>query len=1417
MPVRFLIVDDHEPVRQGIRSLLTRRTDWAVCGEATDGLEAIEIARQLRPDIVLMDLSMPRMDGAEAGRIIRQDLPEAKVIVVSQNDPALFRHLAVQVGARAYVSKATLARDLLPTILEVLDGKNGHASAPGVPAATSPASSPATRGADLDFLAGGGQMGAVMRATDWSKTPLGTADKWPPALRMMVRFLLANRFPQLLWWGPQFCSLYNDAYVPILGAKHPWAIGQPVSEVWLEIWHILKPLIETPFHGGPATWMEDIPLEINRRGFVEETHFTIAYSPVPDETVSSGIGGVLATVHEITEKVIGERRLVALRDLGARSVEPKTGEEACAIAAEALARHPKDVPFVLLYLLDPKREVARLAGRAGIDLGTDLNDRGCLKVIELASPAASDLWPISKALETEEIQAVRDLKGKFEHPPQGPWADPPSTAAIVPIRSNIPHQFAGFMIVGISSRLQFDDGYRNFLELMSTQIATTIANARAYEEERKRAEALAELDQAKTAFFSNVSHEFRTPLTLMMGPLEDAMAQSGALPAPIRENLELAHRNSLRLLKLVNALLDFSRIEARRNQASYEPTDLALLTAELASLFRSAIERAGMRLVIDCPALPEDVYVDREMWEKIVLNLLSNAFKFTFEGEIEISLRPSDSAVELKVRDTGTGIPADEISRVFERFHRIEGAPGRSYEGSGIGLALVQELVKLHRGSVRVESELGHGSCFIVAIPRGKAHLPAERIQAPRTQSSTALSAEAYVGEAERWSPAQFGAVVDVPISPKAASVGAIAAAAESAGEKKLVLVADDNADMRDYLSHLLQDEYRVHAVCDGLQAIEAARQLQPALVLTDVMMPGMDGFGVLRAIRSDPSLNMTPVILVSARAGEESRVEGLEAGADDYLVKPFTARELLARVSGHVKMALLRKEALGAQRHLAAIVESSDDEILSVDLNGIITSCNKGAERLFGYKAEEMIGQPITLVIPPELHDDERMIRAKIGRGEKIHHFETVRLTKSGEKRDVSLTISPMKDAAGRIVGVSRVARDISESKRSERSLAEQARLLDLSNDAIIVRDSADRITYWNRGAFQLYGYAREEAQGLVAHELLQTEFPEPLELIAARLRHENHWTGELTHTRKDGSRIVVLSRWALVRDPDGNPQGVLETNNDITRQKQIEQALRESEEQLRALADGLESQVRARTRELEHRNREALERTRQLRELWNRLVRTQDEERRHIARELHDSVGQYLAALSMVLEAAKNKGSNDRKLEEAAQITDSCIAEIRTLSHLLHPPLLEEAGLACAVDWYVTGFAARSGIQAKLEIAEPLGVLGKEIELVVFRVLQESLTNVHRHSGSKTVAIRIGVDSQRAWLEIEDRGKGMPNGAVRAGVGIAGMRERVENLNGDLQITSNQNGTHVRVVLPLASPSRVTRPGAQSSSAAS
>ncbi len=281
-----------------------------------------------------------------------------------------------------------------------------------------------------------------------------------------------------------------------------------------------------------------------------------------------------------------------------------------------------------------------------------------------------------------------------------------------------------------------------------------ITEKKAYEREiARQREELARLDELKTQFFANISHEFRTPLTLLMGPLDDVIAQPDALKPMDRERLELAQRNAVRLLKLVNTLLDFARIEAGRLQASYEPTDLAALTADLAAVFRSAIERAGMALIIDCPPIGTPVHVDREMWEKIVLNLLSNAFKFTFEGSITVAMRQIGDAAVLSVADTGTGIPEGELASVFDRFHRVRGARGRSYEGSGIGLALVQELARLHGGTVQVESEVDRGSRFSVTIPIGVSHLPAERIRAERTLASTGLDGRAYVEEVLRWLP----------------------------------------------------------------------------------------------------------------------------------------------------------------------------------------------------------------------------------------------------------------------------------------------------------------------------------------------------------------------------------------------------------------------------------------------------------------------------------------------------------------------------------------------------------------------------------------------------------------------------------------------------------------------------------------
>jgi PAS domain S-box-containing protein len=543
------------------------------------------------------------------------------------------------------------------------------------------------------------------------------------------------------------------------------------------------------------------------------------------------------------------------------------------------------------------------------------------------------------------------------------------------------------LLVGVSSRRVLDDAYRTFFDLVTGHIGTVIADARAYEEERKRAEALAEIDRAKTVFFSNISHEFRTPLTLMLGPIEDALTDPDEpLPATQLARIETVQRNGTRLLKLVNTLLDFSRIEAGRVEASYEPTDLAAYTAELASVFRSAIERAGMHLVVDCPPLPELVYVDREMWEKIVLNLLSNAFKFTFTGEIRVSLRWGDGGVGeagevtsalslsslsspphvvLEIQDTGIGIPAAELPHLFERFHRVKEAQGRSIEGSGIGLSLVQELVKLHQGTIAVASVEGEGTCFTIAIPTGTAHLPPDRINVVRTLSSTALRANSYVEEALRWLPTESEGFELPVLSPELKDSPQNLILQPQNAATARILLADDNADMRDYVKRLLSQQYEVEAVSDGAAALAVARQRVPDLVLTDVMMPRLDGFGLLQALRATRQTRDIPIILLSARAGEEARVEGLAAGADDYLTKPFSARELMARVEASLKLAQLRRETETIRARLESVLAGIKDQFIVLDQEWRYTFVNEQVIAVTGKTKEDLLGHCIWDVFP--------------------------------------------------------------------------------------------------------------------------------------------------------------------------------------------------------------------------------------------------------------------------------------------------------------------------------------------------------------------------------------------------------------------------------------------------------------------
>jgi signal transduction histidine kinase len=749
-----------------------------------------------------------------------------------------------------------------------------------------------------DLFAGGGDMGALMRSTDWSKTGLGPVEEWPKSLKTMLGVLLGSRFPMLLWWGPDLLHLYNDAYRPILRDKHPASLGAPAARVWAEVWDIAGPMARSVQAGGPATWTEDLQLFISSGAIAEETYFTFSYSPVPGD--DGAVGGVLNTVQETTAKVQGERQIRMLHDIAARTVEAKSEADAHRLIAECLTQNDLDLPFALLYLLEEDRGVARLVAACGFGEQNSANSR----IVPMTEADAGAGWPLMEACRTARAVVVPDLAARFGKLPLGRFGASPERAIVLPLLGASRTAPLGFLVAGQSPHRAFDERYLRFFNATAAQISSALTSARANEAEKKRSAQLAEIDRAKTVFFSNVSHEFRTPLTLILGPIEDALAM--AQPSLAGDELASVHRSVLRLLRLVNSLLDYARVESGRLQLAFVPTDLSALTMEIASSFRSLIERAGLSLVVDCPPLKEPVFVDPAQWEKIVLNLVSNAFKFTLQGVIEVSLRSEGAQVELSVRDSGSGIPAADLPRVFERFHRVEGAKGRSFEGSGIGLALVQDLVKLHGGEVRAASKEGEGSTFVVALPRGRAHVPLDQLA---TEPATVgAGASPFLLEASQWL-ASGPETWEPPVSSTGYSAKPSAPLVRPGHDLPRVLVADDNPDMRAYLTRLLSTRYAVEAVENGELALAAAKRHVPDLVLSDVMMPLLDGFGLRRALRSNPATLHVPVVLLSARAGEEAVLAGLEAGADDYLVKPFRARELLARVQTHLNLARLRRE----------------------------------------------------------------------------------------------------------------------------------------------------------------------------------------------------------------------------------------------------------------------------------------------------------------------------------------------------------------------------------------------------------------------------------------------------------------------------------------------------------------------------
>ncbi len=902
----------------------------------------------------------------------------------------------------------------------------------------------------LDFLTGGGEMGERMRALDWSSTPLGAATLWPQSLKTIIRVMLDSRYAMWMLWGPELTFFCNDAYLPTVGNKRNWVLGSRSDRVWEEIWPDIGPRIQHVLSSGQATWDEGLLLFLERTGFPEETYHTFSYSPVYDD--NNRIAGMLCVVTEVTERVIGERRLRVLRDLAARVTGVDSVEVSCQRAIEVLAQYPLDVPIAALYLINAEGDAAHRVAATRV-----VSESALPAAVSLAGTAAA--WDFSRALAVESGQQVADLPARGVYIDAGPWPDLVQHGFVMPLKGSGQDKFTGFLVVGISPRRPLDQTYVEFLDLVCGQVAAAIADAQAYEHERARAEGLAEIDRAKTAFFSNVSHEFRTPLTLMLGPIQDTLAD-GNTPAAVRERLEVAHRNSLRLLKLVNSLLDFSRIEAGRVEASYEPSDLAAVTRDLASTFRSAIERAALKLEVRCETLPEPVYVDRDMWEKIVLNLLSNAFKFTLDGSIAVRLRRDGNCALFEVEDSGVGVPAAEIPRLFERFHRVAGARGRNYEGSGIGLALVQELVRLHGGSIEARSILGSGTTFSIRIPLGARHLPQDRLRGSRPESSAPAGAEAFVREAERWLPDATGTEYAVPSADELNS-NTDRRFANTFGAR--IVLADDNADMRAYVGALISPRYEVEAVPDGEAALAVIRRKRPELVITDVMMPRLDGFGLLRAIRTNRELSGIPVILLSARTGEEARIEGLDAGADDYLTKPFAARELLTRIGAMLELARHRAEnesqlresearlqlalqaSSASEQRFRATFETAAVGIAQVALDGHWLLVNDRLCEIVGYSRTEL--ERLTfgdITYPDDLARDLAHV-AELIKGEiATYSIHKRYLRKDGSLVWTNLTVAMVRTASGSPEHFISVVEDITERKRAEEELQRAARLKD-------------------------------------------------------------------------------------------------------------------------------------------------------------------------------------------------------------------------------------------------------------------------------------------------------------------------------------------------------------------------------------
>ncbi|KAK9708962.1 hypothetical protein K7432_009342 [Basidiobolus ranarum] len=839
-----------------------------------------------------------------------------------------------------------------------------------------------------ELKAPGVTVSELVELKDWSQTSLGPKENWSDCFKWTLNLVLHSSFPMAIYYGEDDLLLYNQAWSAILGTKHPEAFGEPGHKVWAEIWHIMKPLITKAYETGKGAFLENQIFLLQRAGYEEETWFRFSISPIFD--TDGKVVGALNTTFEQTQQYIGQRRLTALNEVGKLTRVAQNHQEACYSVTSALKKNNTDVPWSMIYYpyqSNGSKTLELVTSSFGEDV-TDGVINPCIPE-HLVSIKDNDdtcpaYWPVAKVAASGEAELIRLPDG--------------TRAVFLPLFiSRAPEgRISAVMVCGLHTLRLLDSDYQDFFSHLAAYVTTAIKAGITCEEEKKQIETLAELNRSKTAFFQNVSHELRTPLPLILSPIEQTL-HDHTLPPKARKNMLMVQRNARRLLKLVNTLLEFSKIEAGKNTAAFQQTNISQFTRELLSSFESTAVTLGVEFVINVPEMITElpVYVDQDMWEKILLNLVSNAFKFTKSGIVSVSLKPTImempdgetvEAIQLSVIDTGIGISKEDMKHLFDRFYCVRSVEARSYEGTGIGLALVQELVRFHLGTIDVESKELVGTAFNVTIPTGKSHISPEFIvgDTPKLPDiRIKKTATLFLDEMQQWgstttdSQPRIEEHVSLPDSTNLP-----ACTLDSSIQKPCVLLADDNSDMRSYIYTLLEDEFEVLLATNGLEALEIINFRVPDLVLSDVMMPHLDGLGLLKAFRENPKTATIPIIFLSARAGPAASAEGVEAGADDYLIKPFSAQELLARVRTNVILSKLRHELLIQQRMqteckqmvlnisgkirarfgLEDILQETADEVRkALDADCILICHNVTDQPKFTVKAEALRGNVTT------------------------------------------------------------------------------------------------------------------------------------------------------------------------------------------------------------------------------------------------------------------------------------------------------------------------------------------------------------------------------------------------------------------------------------------------------------------------